>query len=87
VRDVSVAAPMLARMNRPTKFEEFRWVGDKRTQTVYDVDNLEDASIIDELVEAETYIGFAPDTLAEARNRCYKPYKRNGSGRPDVDVT
>ena len=44
-------------------------------------------SIIDELMEAETYIGFAPDTLAEARNRCYRPYQGNGSGVPDVDVS
>jgi hypothetical protein len=73
-------------MNRPTRFEEFRWVGDKRTQTVYDLDNLSDASIIDELMAAETYIGFAPDTLAEARNRCYKPYKGNGSGVPDAEI-
>ncbi len=62
-------------------------MGDKRTQTVYDLDNLEDASIIDELLEAETYIGFAPDTLTEARNRCYRPYRGNGSGVPDVDVS
>ena len=74
-------------MNRPTRFEEFRWVGDKRTQTVYDLDNIADPSIIDELMEAETYIGFAPDTLAEARNRCYRPYKGNGSGVPDIDVS
>ena len=74
-------------MNRPTRFEEFRWVGDKRTQTVYDLDNIADPSIVDELMEAETYIGFAPDTLAEARNRCYRPYKGNGSGVPDIDVS
>jgi hypothetical protein len=72
-------------MDRPTRFEDFRFVGDKRTQTVYDVDNLEDASIIDELMQAETYIGFAPDTLAEARNRGYKPYKGNGSGAADAE--
>lgn len=68
------------------KFEHNRWVGDKRTQVVYDVDNLEDASIIDELMEAETFICFGPDTLAEARNRCYKPYKGNGSGVEGVAV-
>ena len=28
---------------------------------------------------------FGPDTLAEARNRGYKPYKGNGSGRPEDD--
>ena len=74
-------------MERPARFEHNRWLGDKRTQVVHDVDACTDESIIDELMAAETYIGFAPDTLAEARNRCYKPYKRNGSGRPDVDVT
>ena len=74
-------------MNRPTRFEEHRWVGDKRTQTVYDIDNLTDTAILDELLEAETYIGFAPDTLTEARNRCYRPYRGNGSGVPDVDLS
>ena len=31
-------------------------------------------------MEAETFICFGPDSLDEARNRCYKPYKGNGSG-------
>ena len=64
-------------MERPGKFEHFRWVGDKRTQVVYDVDSLPDAQadIIDELMEAGTYLCFAPDTLAEARNRGYRPYQ------------
>ena len=73
-------------MERPTKFEHNRWVGDKRSQVVYDVDNLEDASIIEELMAAETYLCFGPDTLTEARNRCYKPYKGNGSGVAGVEV-
>jgi hypothetical protein len=73
-------------MERPGRFEHHRWVGDKRTQVVYDVDNLDDTEIIDELMKAEAYLGFGPDTLAEARNRGYKPYKGNGSGKPDVEV-
>ena len=69
-------------MERPGKFEENRWVGDKRTQVVYDIDNLPDdaAPIIQDLLEAETFLCFGPDTLAEARNRGYKPYKGDGSG-------
>jgi len=67
-------------MERPVKFEHNRWLGDKRTQIVYDVDALEDASIIDELMIAETFICFGPDTLPEARNRGYRPYRGNGSG-------
>jgi hypothetical protein len=46
-------------------------VGDKRTQLVYDVDEWEDAQVVDEFVDLEVAIGFAPDTLAEARNRGY----------------
>lgn len=70
-------------MHRPSKFEDHRWVGDKRNQVVYDVDEIDDPSIIEELMAAETFICFGPDTLAEARNRGYKPYKGNGSGRPE----
>lgn len=66
-------------MERPGKFEEHRWVGDKRTLVVYDVDNMTDRSIIDELMEAGTFASFGPDTLAEARNRGYRPF--NGTGR------
>lgn len=65
-------------MERPGKFEHFRWVGDKRTQVVYDVDALAETSLIDELMAAGTYTCFAPDTLAEARNRGYRPYREAG---------
>ena len=65
-------------MERPVKFEHFRFVGDKRTQVVYDLDAIgpEDEHLITELMEAETFLCFAPDTLAEARNRCYKPFAK-----------
>ena len=64
-------------MERPTKFEHNRFVGDKRTQVVYDIDAIteEEEPLIAELMAAETFICFGPDTLAEARNRCYKLYK------------
>lgn len=74
-------------MERPTKFESHRWVGDKRNQVVYDLDHLEDESLISDLMAAETFTCFGPDSLAEARNRGYKPYKGNGSGQPDVDTS
>lgn len=62
--------------SRPTRFEHQRWLGDKRSQVVYDLDDAElDQEIVDELMEAETFQSFGPDTLAEARNRCYKPFK------------
>jgi len=67
-------------MERPIKFEHNQWLGDKRSQIVYDVDNLTEPEIIEELMAAETFLCFGPDTLAEARNRGYKPYKGDGSG-------
>lgn len=75
-------------MDRPGKYEHTRWLGDKRTQVVYDVDNLDDADagLVQDLLAAEAGLCFGPDTLAEARNRGYRPYKGNGSGKPDVDV-
>ena len=65
-------------MERPVKFEHFQFVGDKRTQVVYDLDAIapEDEQIITELMEAETFLCFAPDTLAEARNRGYKLFAK-----------
>ena len=58
-------------MERPSKFEHTRFLGDKRTQLVYDLDTWTDQDVIDEIVEAEVGLCFGPDTLAEARNRGY----------------
>ncbi len=67
-------------MQRPIRFEHTQFLGDKRTQLVYDVDNWDDAAVINEIVEAETGICFGPDTLVEARNRGYT-LARPGSRR------
>ena len=58
-------------MERPSRFEHTRFLGDKRTQLVYDLDTWTDVAVIDELVEAGVGLCFGPDTLAEARNRGY----------------
>ncbi|MDO8364854.1 MAG: hypothetical protein Q7V88_18325 [Actinomycetota bacterium] len=58
-------------MERPTRFEHTRYLGDKRTQLVYDLDTWADEAVIDEIVEREVGLCFGPDTLAEARNRGY----------------
>ena len=63
-------------MSRPTRFEDFRYLGDKRSQRVYDLDATDDpemAARVDEIVASERFAAFAPDTLAEARNRGYRP--------------
>jgi hypothetical protein len=63
-------------MDRPTRFEEHRWLGDKRNQVVHDVDACTEPAVIEELLQAETYLAFGPDTLAEARNRGYRKCRR-----------
>jgi hypothetical protein len=60
-------------MSRPTRFEHFRWLGDKDRMRVHDLDNTVDACAIDDLMERETFASFGPDVLPEARNRGYKP--------------
>ena len=72
-------------MDRPTRFEHARFVGDKRTQLVYDLDEWEDAAVVKEFVDAGVGIQFGPDTLAEARNRGYtlaKPGKHRLKRKP-----
>jgi hypothetical protein len=65
-------------MARPTRFEHNRFVGDKRSQVVYDLDladsDTDVAAAVDELLASEQFAAFGPDTLAEARNRGYRPH-------------
>jgi hypothetical protein len=61
-------------VTRPTRFEHARYLGDKRTLVVYDLERLDDpavAAAVDELMESEQFQSFGPDTVAEARNRGY----------------
>jgi len=63
-------------MDRPSRYEEHRFLGDKRAQVVYDMDEITDEALIERVNElASTSFGltFGPDTLAEARNRGYRP--------------
>jgi hypothetical protein len=64
-------------MARPTRFEHHKYLGDKRSQIVYDLDMYErdDAvtAAVDDILAYETFLVFCPDNLAEARNRCYRP--------------
>jgi hypothetical protein len=58
-------------MQRPSRFEHVRYLGDKRTQLVYDLESWPKPEVIDAIVAAGVGIQFGPDTLAEARNRGY----------------
>ena len=66
-------------MNRPTAFAHHRFLGDKRTQQVYDLDEVTDEDalsvVLDELMASDAFLCFGPATLAEARNRGYKLQK------------
>jgi hypothetical protein len=45
---------------------------------VYDLDLVDEAGLgdaIEELMASERFAAFAPDTLAEARNRGYRPHR------------
>lgn len=66
-------------MQRPSRFESFRYIGDKRTQVVYDTDRDDPrtSAAVDELMQSEQFAAFAPDTLGEARNRGYHPDRRS----------
>jgi hypothetical protein len=60
-------------MARPARFEQNRWLGDKRNQQAHDLDHVVDACGIDDLMASEQFAAFGPDTLPEARNRGYRP--------------
>ena len=66
-------------MARPVQFEHYRYVGDKRTQVVYDLDLYgSDPAVtakVDDLLASERFIAISPQTLAEARNRGYRPHR------------
>ena len=64
-------------VSRPLQFEHQRFLGDKRTQIVYDLDladaDPDVAEAVADVVASEQFAAFGPDTLAEARNRGYRP--------------
>lgn len=68
-------------MERLSRFEHNRWVGDKRNQVVHDVDACDAPEVLEELMQAETYLSFGPDTLAEARNRGYRRCRQCAGSR------
>ena len=59
-------------MERPGPFADFRFLGDKRSQVVYDLDQVADETVVTDIIESGSGQVFGPDTLAEARNRGYR---------------
>jgi len=73
-------------MDRPIRFEEHRWLGDKRSQIAHDVDNCTAPEQVNELIESQDYICFGPDSLAEARNRGYRRCDRCEGARAAAEA-
>jgi hypothetical protein len=65
-------------VSRPTRFEHFKYLGDKKACVVYDLDlygtDPEVTEAVDRVLAAETFLAISPQTLAEARNRCFRPH-------------
>jgi hypothetical protein len=61
-------------VSRPTRFEHNQYVGDKRTRFVHDLDATTDDCRIGDLLASEQFQAFGPDSLAEARNRGFRPH-------------
>lgn len=72
-------------MSRLSRFEAHRYIGTRDTMVVYDCDQPDELDELKERVESEDLVGrlliqsFAPDTMDEARNRCFHPV---ASARP-----
>jgi hypothetical protein len=66
-------------MARLKRFEDFRYIGDRVSMKVYDTDDAEQFSLLQQRVaEGDLYQKnllqtFGPDEVAEARNRGFKP--------------
>jgi hypothetical protein len=66
-------------MGRLKRFEEHRFVGTRDDMVVYDCDaesafgELEERVTSEDLLRQNLLQSFAPDTLAEARNRGFRP--------------
>ncbi|MFZ0012548.1 MAG: hypothetical protein WAL25_00405 [Acidimicrobiia bacterium] len=66
-------------MSRLSRFESFRFVGTRDSMRVYDCDEPEQFTALeerldqDDLVNRKLVQSFAPDSLSEAANRGFRP--------------
>lgn len=74
-------------MSRLRRFEDHRFVGTRDDMVVYDCDSEDQFALLDARASGEGLLSanllqtFGPDTLAEARNRGFRPaVPKSGSG-------
>ena len=66
-------------MARLRRLEASRFVGVRDTMIVYDCDDPDQLSLLESRIESDDLLGrklvqtYGPDTLAEARNRGFRP--------------
>ncbi len=79
-----MVARSLPAMARPARFEHHRYLGDKRTQIAYDLDadDPQTTARVAEVIAAETFATFGPDTVAELRNRGYRLFEARRRADP-----
>ncbi len=67
-------------MPRLSRFERSRFVGARDTMVVYDCDDQQQFAVIERRLESDDLLSrrlvqtYGPDTLAEARNRGFRPF-------------
>ncbi len=67
-------------MGRIAKFENYRFLGNRKNMRVYDCDNQDEFAQIENLINDKDLIinnliqAFAPDNIHEAKNRGFKPF-------------
>ena len=67
-------------MGRIAKFENYRFLGNRKNMRVYDCDNQDEFAQIENLINDKDIItnnliqAFAPDNIHEAKNRGFKPF-------------
>tara|TARA_Y100000816_G_scaffold3762_1_gene2289 strand:- start:6539 stop:6742 length:204 start_codon:yes stop_codon:yes gene_type:complete len=67
-------------LGRIAKFENYRFLGNRKNMRVYDCDNQEEFAQIENLINDKDLItnnliqAFAPDNIHEAKNRGFKPF-------------
>ena len=67
-------------MGRIAKFENYRFLGNRKNMRVYDCDNQEEFAQLENLINDKDLIinnliqAFAPDNIHEAKNRGFKPF-------------
>ena len=67
-------------MGRIAKFENYRFLGNRKNMRVYDCDIQDEFAQIENLINDKDLItnnliqAFAPDNIHEAKNRGFKPF-------------